>query len=252
MVRSVAPLVGLVALSACADGTVKGSAVDFGRVKSATWLERKLIDPAGDEHRHDFVLATAPNWCKFANRVYPDLGAAWADVLDVITENPSDSGAQCEAKKAFYTTAADATDDAFKNGLSVLHLALRDPNEAADLKPFTGPYEAVGFNEIDRYIVAGIQQYDTNPYRVYADEADCENNATFFESDARDKVEKSSDEFTLADGTGEADAPTSKSYKIRIEGTLDDRSGAAAGDVTIKGTFDYCDLTWEGDFPEFL
>lgn len=245
----------LFGLAGCSSGKVKTDALDFGKVKSAEWMERKLVSDNGDEHTHDFVLVTQSGWCKKATNLYPKLGAAWADVLATIADNPSDATIQCEARLGFYEMAAAETESVFKNGLSIVHMSLLDPNEETNTPPFEGSYETVGYDEVDRYILASVARFESNPYRLYADTADCENTPGTLESDGNAALQDIFDLFTLDEGIADV-SKKGEAYDITLDGSLVQGDGTgdakAAGELTTKATYDYCDLTWNGEFPEFF
>ncbi len=252
--RRCIPLLAAAATAGCGGGKVKTDALDFGAVRSAAWMERKLVTDQGTTHTHDFVLTTAGGWCREARKLYPQLGAAWNDVIDTIAANPTDATAQCEARLGFYQQAADATDKFFKNGLSSVHMALLDPNESPDVPPFEGSYEVVGYDNADRYILASVQRYDTNPYRLYADTADCDNSPVTFESDALAALEDVWDVWTLSEGTADV-SKRDEAYRVVLDGALVEgdnaETGAPAGSLFTRATYDHCELTWDGSFPEF-
>lgn len=235
----------------CGQGKVKADALDFGRARSAVWMERKLTTEVGDAHTHDFVLTTVPGWCRKAQDAHAELSLAWKDVQQAIVDNPTDATAQCEAQHAFYAQAATVTGPFFDKGLSVVHLALRDPNETADVPPYVGPYDAVGYDEVSRYIVATVAQYTANPYQLYADTADCVEKPGFWESDAYDALFDIYTGWTLSDGSAEVDDAGDKAYRVDLEGSLTaDLDAEPAGAIELHATFDHCELTWDTEFPE--
>ena len=251
MRRCVAAML-LAATVGCADGKVKADPLDFGRVRSADWIERKLVTDNGDEHTHDFVLSSVSGWCKKAKAVYPKLGSAWNDVLDAIVANPTDAQAQCEAKAAFYTLAAAETQSIYKDGLNAFHMSLLDPNEPVDVPPFEATYPTVGYDDVDRYIIASIHSYESNPYQLFADLADCDNMA--WESDAEAALFDIYDVWTLSSGSAEV-SKTGDGYDVDLEGALVEGllandSAPAAGTMSARGSFAHCEVTWDGGFVE--
>ena len=240
----------LLGTTACGGGKVKSDAFDFGKVKSAIWMDRKLTTPNGEEFRHDMVLLTVGGWCRTAQSAYPDLGNAWRDVQDTIAADPSDATAICEAKREFYTQAAEVTKD-LDGGFSVMTIQLRHPSKSLAEPPDIGAYDEAVFDAALPYVSTEVHLFDTNPYGHFAAAAACEDDPTFWESEAEDSLTDLQQSWTMVEGGAEASKPNPDTYEVSVDGTLEDRGGSAAGDLSVKASFDRCEVSWGGDFPEF-
>lgn len=237
----------------CGGGKVKIDALDFGNARSAEWIERKLVTDMGSEHSHDFVITTVSGWCKQATATYPVLGDAYNQMVDEVAANIEDATAVCNARVDFYQTAATETDSFFRKGLSAVHMQLLDPNESPEEPPFEGTYEVVGYDQVERYALAQVVHLDSNPYQLFVDNADCEGSPVTMESDGLAAMEDVRQFWTLTEGLVEVDLG-SDSYKLHLDGTLaegDTADSPSAGGIVTKATYDRCEVTWDGSFPEF-
>ncbi len=254
--RAVAPVLVLVLAAGCAKGSVKLEDQDrFGKMRSAVWLEMTQDTGSESYTSHSFLAASRGGVCQTMQEAMPEIADAYEDLVESFNYSSSsysyDTGGYverdlselCEAYKDYFERVADALDPMMSKGVNTLSFTLRDPDDDAEDEPPSDDYEA-GYDNDDPYFTGGLAYYDENPYRVVAESVDCNDNDWYDEGeDAFDDV----DAFTIDDGDLVAEQSSDgESYKIDMDGDLEDDDRDNAGDIVFKGKFTKCEVEWDG------
>ena len=231
-------------LIGCTPGSVRiDDGEPFGKVRSGVWFDMA----SGSASWHSFALLDTPGACSDAQDLFPaaaNAQAALALKLEPLLNEPS---SQCTLYEAYYSDLADLTDPLFGGGLHVFALTLRDPTDEAEDAPPDGSYErfTVDAAATKPYYVGRVTYYAENPHRIFSDLFACDGSGQVA---IDEQTTAAIDSWQLADGQAEADRVGSEqAYKLSVDAALEDLDGKSGGQMTAKGKFDRCEITYEGD-----
>ncbi len=235
--------VALLALAGCSAGSVKVDGPEaFGKARSGVWFDFESASGAW----HAFALLDSKNACAEAQEMFPATAAAEAALVLKLEPLMSDPASQCTVFEAHYAEMADLTDPLFADGLHVLSLTLRDPEDDSADPPPEGSYRRFDVDAGDSkpYFLGALTYYEENPYRIFADVFDCSGS---FQDDLDSREASAIQEWIVADGDAEATLGKDASYKIAVDGDLEDLEGKNDGSLTADGKFEHCEVSYEGD-----
>ena len=215
---------------------------DFGRVRSALWLELDIHDESGDARSHAMVLSTAPDLCADLQAMVQPMANAHQAFQDAVNANAADPNAQCEAERTYRRTIADLTDVWFEDNFSVLSISLRDADELQEKPPPEGDFQW-GFDEGAQYFYADLNHFTASPNRIIADAMSCDAD---WAEDAEARVDSAQSTWHASGGTAAASLKGDSKYAVELEAELLDEEAARDGALSAHGTFTHCLVSVDG------
>lgn len=228
----------------CSDGRVKTDAVGSFGGTSGVWLDVTQDSTTGQYQEHRFVLTTEPGYCRKVQSAYPEMGEAYTSFLETIQANPLDTELQCEAEGVYLQQLAEASSKLFKGDALALTLSIRDPKmDQKDIPP-DGTY-GHDFDGEQMYWSGGITQYTDNPWEVFAEKHDC--TVPDWEFEAYNRIEEVIEVYPSDGGSVTAVRNGDHTFKLDVDGELNDDQGRNAGTLKASGRFSRCEVRLDGE-----
>jgi hypothetical protein len=238
------PLAGL-GVAGCA-GTVAFTDLDeFGTVRSAVWLERRITAEWGDvdQTSHGFQLSSKPGLCAALGLAYDDLD----EQLEWIAA-AEDGEAECEAWRDAYVVLGALLGDFSGPGDDLLTMTFTEEDDygivAEAVKPSDGPYSA-GSVADERFSLA-LNRYTDEYYSALADGFSVVDGVCV--PPAADVALEAMDRYSADAGTAEVTRRGEAKIAVQFDVTLLDEGGADAGAAEGEFTARNCPVSL--DLPQ--